>query len=558
MSRHGVQIFDGYRHHNVTEHARDLYFDEVAPGGYEIAEVTIDLPRSAFADLGPEDRLFITDPTTGRRVWEGWVNFPGPLDGRAGRSWQITARGNKTLAYDESKAVGYVDRVLGGFEADEGPSVASGGSATITPDPANGVGEGLLTKFTKGTDLTGGELAAMTYMPAYLAGQEIICFRVTGRSGRNDTGYQASLIWRTAANTTGGLDLFYAGGIVSTAQTVIRAAGAAGAFPTGTTRLTVRLERTDTTDVEVLDESAYTYWIDPVVVGRRVHATGVPIAHTDLAPIVGSEGVYAHEVVADVVGRFLRLTPASLARIHVPDNPITESWLIDQLTFWDGAFAGDILDALTVFEAGYTWMILGSIGDPLAPVGVETVWKPWDLGGPRYELDMDIDRIDLPGPETELCNAIEVRWTDPKGRPRVTPITLDVPELEGTGRVKQADAITLAPGRGSAMNAMRAGQMELDRVNAASYAGTATIDSTSRPHGILDRHTGMQIPHSQMRAGYTATVRQLRGTTFRVTRRRHDDEQNVTQLSLGNPPLTEEQLLARVAPRGRGGGLVSL
>lgn len=553
MSRHGVQIFDGYRYRNVTDQARGLVFEEVAPGGYEIASVTIDLPRSAFDDLGPEDRLFITDPMTGDRVWEGWINYPGPLDGRAGRSWDLTARGNKTLAYDESKSVGYVDRVLGGWEADEGPNVASGGTASTTPDPTTGAGEGLLTKFNKGTRLEGGEVAALTFMPAFLAGQEILCLRVTGRSGRSDTGYQAALIWRTATNATGGMPMFSDGSIITSTQTAVRAAGAPNSFPTDTTRLTVRLGRTSSTATELMNESYYTYWTDPVVVGRRLHATGVPITHTDLAADVGSLGVFAHEIVADVVGRFLRLTPASLARIHVPDNPLTDSWLIDQLTFWDGAFAGDVLDALTIFEPDYTWMILGSIGDAQAPVGVETVWKPWDHRGPRYELDIDLDKIDLPGPETELCNSVEVRWTDTKARPRVTRVELDVPSLDATGREKQATPITLPPGRGSAMNAWRAGTMELQRVNAAAYAGTATI---TRP--VLDRHTGITIPHRQMRAGYTATVRQLRGTTFRVTRRHHDDEQDVTRLSLGNPPLTEEQLLARVAARARGGGLVSL
>ena len=101
--------------------------------------------------------------------------------------------------------------------------------------------------------------------------------------------------------------------------------------------------------------------------------------------------------------------------------------------------------------------------------------------------------------------------------------------------------MTLPDGFGSEANATQRGtQVLLDKIN-PPRAARAVV---ARP--ILDRLTGcMVLPH-ELEPGWPVLVRE-RGHTIRCTQVDYDDDTVAAGLTLGTPPLTEDQRAARLA-----------
>lgn len=531
----------------VTRHAGDLRFSRSAPGGFTTLSVTLTLPLTAFPNLGPACRVYVLDPH-GKTLWEGWAENPGEQHTTAGESWRMTAVGNAVLAYDIQAPRIYVDRDLSAWSAYRSETMPQSATAAVTSSPRGDGSEGVFVGLLKGTVVGLASQSHMTYSRCEEVGQELGGIAVTVTGGRNDTDYLSQLTWKDGSDPFGSGVLQSGTGINTGTIRPVRLIGLTSPPhpPPGVDIFGLRIIRTTSGGAgsEVPDDTHWLYYTDPSVIGRRVNQYGTPLTGADL---VSPEYVRADWVVADVVGRYLPLIGAELARIESPALPFE----IDQLTFTDPARAADILDMLELWEPTMLWEILETVEGR----GVRFAYRPWSLGGlgsgDRYELSMAAHEIELPGADVELCNRIAVAWTDSRGRERTTVVTATVPALDSVGRTHDAEPIELGPGLGSAANAARAGQLALTALNDPPLAGRAIV--TGR---IYDRLLKRDVEHYEIEPGYTATIRE-KGTSVRLTNIEVRPEDQVTEIELGTPQRSPEQVLARLGSRARLGRRVA-
>lgn len=531
MSLLSVVIDDGRNKRVVTRNCSELTFTNVAPGGFQQASMRLNLPRDAFTDLGPADRVYIYDPRTGDTLFEGWAQNPGPVDGRSGQSWRLTAIGNAALATDQAEPWIYIDGDYQAWKPDDLQTVPPGAIADIRPVPTGGP-EGILVGFPAGLQFpSSGIQASMGYRRLFETGQRLGTIHTVLKSGKVSADYRAQLVW-TPPN--GAAHIGSAIEINTTWTEQTRVAGA-GEFhpPTTADRVALRIVRTGASGVEG-DNDAWTFFAQVQVTGNRYDRFGNQVAATTYS---SPKFVRAHEVVADIVGRMLPLCPGDLAYIETP----VSAYPIDQLAFTDAATPAEVFDALLLWEPDMTWEILETVPGR----GCRFAWRSWGSTH-RYEFSTVGDGIEAPGGDVDLCNEIVVEWLTSTGVTMTRTVRVPVPALDAQGRTRQAPTIRLRDGLGSAANAQRAGELTLAEVNTPSMTGTAQV-----MRRVYDRLERSWVAPWEIKQGYTALIRE-RGITVHVTEVEWDDDNATMTCTLGTPPRKREQReLARLVGSGR-------
>lgn len=516
-----VRINDGFTDRIVTRAVRDLKFTKTAPGGHQGGSMKLVLPTDTFQDLGPADRIYISDARTGRTVIEGYTENPGVTQGPGGDVYDLTFLGGMILASDESRALVYVDRDLGQFVRDN----ASCAPADINTgaDEFYTTSTRVRTQISSGSAIGTGDLSAGTNSlfersDMFLGGIRCTAFY----SGKADAGYAEDLavpsgiIYTRTMNNNAGSILIYSG----TGPVTIPAATKVFGF---------RLRRTGGA-TNVVEDSTWTNWVDYSVIGQRMDRYGVLL--TGSTALESANTVRASQVVEDLLGRLLTRCDPSIARVDVTTWPIT------QLTFLEGVKSQQVLDGLSMWEPDFLWEILESGADGRHRFN----YRAWPTI-PRYVVS-NRDGYVKTGSEIDLCNRILVSWTDAVGKQQTTVVTaasigLSVPEL-GT-RIRDADPITLPDGRGSSSSAIRiGGQVLRDKVS-PPMAGRVTV---RRP--ILDRLTGHTVMPWELEPGYLCRVRE-EGVDLRITAMDYSDADCAATLTLGEPVLSLDQRVARLA-----------
>lgn len=523
-----VRINDGYTDRHVTSHVTGFGFRKVAPGGYHSLQMRINLPRDFFRDLGPADRVTVYDARTGDVVIEGLTENPGVTDGPAGQSYDLSAMGTMILAKDESRALIYIDRDLSTWVKYAGSAASATAEQSNDPavtDPTTAAAAGLRLAFNPGQPINTGSAAQLGYNAIADAKMEVGALRLQLKSGKVDADYLPELVVR--GGTPDALPL--GSGLSTTLLAVNRFVGTH--FSGGTRRIALNLRRTGGA-TNVADDDTWTWFTDVAVCGRRVNRRGIPaMSSTDM---VTNQYVRADWVVEDLIGRVLTMCD--------PDTAVIEptTFEIDQLAYPDKATGQRVLDDLALWEPDFLWEMLETL-----PSGrIRFRYRPWPTTH-RYEVSTRRDDYRAPGGEVDLCNRIAVFWTDAAGASQVTPVTRSVPELGGApgdvgARTKDAEPITLPAGKGSAANALRAGQQEL-----AAKADPPTSATVVVRRPLYDRLTGRYADPWELEPGYLTAVRET-GEMLRMTEMTYDDESVAATLTLGEPVLTQEQRVARL------------
>src|SRR5690606_8344926 len=156
----------------------------------------------------------------------------------------------------------------------------------------------------------------------------------------------------------------------------------------------------------------------------------------------------------------------------------------------------------------------------------------------RYEIGPRDDYV-APGGEIDLCNRIVVYWDDQKGNRQSHVVTAVVPELGS--RIKGAPAITLPDAKGSLWNAAQIGAQVLKAAARPTSAGSATV---RRP--IFDHLWNRMVMPWEIEPGYMAGVMET-GELLRITEVTYEDASCASKVTLGEPVLSSEQRLARLA-----------
>jgi hypothetical protein len=526
-----VRINDGTTDRHVTSAVRNLSFRKTAPGGFTAASMQVSLPRNAFTDLGPADRVWISDGRTGQTVWEGFTQNPGVLDGPSGQGFDLSCLGTTILASDESRALIYIDKTLDNFESDplNGPSSTfeTGESATFPGFYR------LRTQLTPGQPVTTGTFASAGNYSMERAGMYLGAAYATVVSGKADTGY------RTTFNTPGGaINIADITQMTTSPSSVSLWAGTN--FTSGTIqRFAWRLVRSGGA-TNIADDNTWTDFVDPHVLGQRMDRNGTLLVGS--AGMVTNLYVLASWVVEDLLGRVFTWADKGLSRVD------TTTYQIDQLAYADGVRGSALLDDLSLWEPDFVWEILHS-----TPNGYVVNYRAWPTTA-RYEISTR-DGYNQTGSDVDLCNRIAVYWTDSKGNRNMTPRGASVPALgnaspvlsDGSrnpsfvGRVRDAEPITLPDGQGSLANAQRIGDQELAVKANPPKAATAVV---RRP--ILDLLTGNTAYPWEIEPGYLVSVRET-GDVLRLTEMEYVDNDCAASLTLGTPALTSDQRIARLA-----------
>lgn len=510
-----VRMNDGYIDQHVTAKATNLAFTKTAPGGYAFGSVRINLPRTAFRDLGPNDRVWFYDARTGRTVFEGYTQNPGMIDGPAGQGWDLEIVGTKVRAGDTSHPLIYIDRDLSGWSKNTSAAASAVGEQSTDPGETLTT-DGLRVGFNPGQPIGTGSKANIAYNGIADAGLEVGAVRAQLKSGKTDSGYQVVLVVR--GGTPDELPL---GSNIST--TLVGANRIVGDhFSGGTNYISFALVRTGGA-TNVADDATWSWLTDVAVVGRRMDRYGTLLSGA--TEIISNTYVRADWIVEDLLGRILTMADPVLSTVEAA------TFQIDQLAYPDGATAQRVLEDLGLYEPDMLWEFLHS-----TPRGVLFRYRRWPTTT-RYEISVD-DGYEAPGGEADQRNRIKVYWTDAAGRAQSVTVTSDVPALGS--RIIDADSVTLPEGLGSETNAIRVGQEILASKASPPKAAQATVDRR-----IRDRLTGHDVWPWEIEPGYMVRVRET-GDLLRLTEVRYEDSSVSASLTLGEPALSDEQRLARL------------
>lgn len=510
----------------IERNLSGLKFSKSAPGGHASASCRLALPRNLFPDLGPANRMYVYDTRTGRTVWEGYTNNPSAeTSDEGGESFDLTALGGKVLASDVSQPLVYLDNAgcLTSEAWQKYTHNAPGGTAEITsaPDAADDSEAAMLLQFPSGQVVTTGSIIYMRYNRMRDAGMKVSRFGRVVVGGMVDANY----INRAVAWGGGTSEIVAALSKNMNLSVSSNSAQVVTDFDNGRDSVGFRIERTAGGATNVANDTTWFSLTDVYV--KAMFLTKLGVEKTSSGSYSAAGTVLASEIVEDLLGRVLNRFDAANATVE------TTTATIDQLAYVDGVTPEKVFDDLALYEPDFLWEVLESNAAGLHRFN----FRAWPTS-PRYMIDPR-EHVEQPGSDVDLCNRIVVYWTDAKGAKQATIRTSTVPAL-GT-RIRDAEDVTLPDGLGSLANAQRIGDQILASKASAPKAARATI---TRP--LVDRLTGNLVQPWEIEPGYIARL-QATGDNLRITEMEYDDASCTTDLTLGDPVLTMEQRLARLA-----------
>lgn len=482
-------------------------------GGFEVARVRIDLPLSAFPDLGEQARLIVTDAQS-HLIWEGYCTDPGGLDTDTGEAFDLVATGAMVLASDTVEPLVYRDATLSSWVRAAG-SVETGQAQVYDDDTGTGWFIAHPQGYPIGTDASIG----IEYRALRHAAQSIGAIEFTLTAGAADPDFEARVTTYADGAVVDTLD--YPLSTTPTAHTLV----AGTDFATGVDTATITLVRTGAA-TNVTTGLSWVRVTSLALAGSRVDRFGDT---TDASIPVTSAAV-----IEDLIGRGM-LAQVDPARAVVEESAALHT----QLAFPEGVRGAGVISKVRELDPDMVWMYgpRGTGGTPDAPAGHDFTWTRWPESEVRYDITED-DAVQRPGGEDQRAHRISVFYRETDNG----PLNRVVVELANPGglRVRDADPIVL-PDPATALDAQAAGEEALARLSLASQNATATVARL-----ILDRSTGVKVEPWEIRPGALARI-VATGELLRITEVSCTvgDSGATATLTLGNPAQTlEDRLLA--------------
>jgi len=510
---------------HITNRLSGLSWRSVAPGGFASASFSLERPIDVGDPmLATFTRVYIYDGRDGSTLWEGRLQLPGRSAGDAGQVWEITATGASAHALDDQRSLIYVDRDLTSMVKNNSSPAAE---ASVDVDPGNASNEvAMVFRFPNGFSANTGSNIAFTYERVAQAQMQI-----GGVNYDFDAGF-----------TNGAFEIqsVYNPGAAVVADACSTTAGSRNVFSgalDNLTTVTFRMIRISGGALTIVGDLTWSSLANVNIRGRLVTKTGVAI--TGVADYDNGY-VFAHEVVADLLGRMLPLFDGAGATIA------TTSAHIEQLAYAEPVTADQVFTDLMAQESAYYWAAWES--DPTTGK-YRFEWKAWPVSA-RYEASVT-DGFNSPAPAFELYNKALVRWKDGKQRIRLGPVTLAQPELDAAG-LTRTGYIDISDEVGSTQNAVNAGTSFLQDHNRVPAGGTLTV---ARP--IRDVIDGRTVWPWQIRPGELIRVKGVEAsvdtpdhdrdglTVFRIVSVEPNDEGTAT-LELDMFTRSEARALAQL------------
>ncbi|MFE7868852.1 hypothetical protein ACFUYE_00670 [Micromonospora humida] len=476
-----IKLITSRGERNVTRETRDLVMRWTDPGGYASCQIALDRPLTLQPDeVAYYGNLLVHDGRHGGIVWDGRLEDPGRSAGAQGQVWDLAAVGGQAHTRDRTVPLIYVDQPLSNLDRVDNATPGAYDSVGTDPASTSSQEQSLILQFPEGITLVTNSRVVMRYVGIQRSGQKVA--RVDHASwdaGRTDSAFQVEVVARTDGSLASGevarSDNWNTAGGGSSPRRIVTH------FNSGRNTIEWRAIYTGVGG-KVGNDAHWASFNGLIVLATRWTAAG---AEQLTAATYGNNFVYAHEVVADLLGRLLTSFDGAAARIDTTTHPI------DQLAYPDGVDPARVLDDLLSMEAGYTWRAWER--NAAGRYRFEWVALPTTV---RYEADVT-DGYDSTGSADGLYNRVTVRWRDSKGKPRTTTRTATVPALDNaTPPLIRQGAIDLGADVGSTADAQRAGDQWLADRRWAPNGGRLRI---ARP--ILDLETGRMVHPWEIRPG---------------------------------------------------------
>lgn len=514
-----VRVNDGYVDQHVTRHASGLRFTKTAPGGYAYGAVQLNLPRTAFRDLGPADRVWFYDARTGRTLFEGFTQNPGGIDGPAGQGWDLGLLGTMTLANDESQPLLYVDRDITAWENDTRSLPSS--SVDVGEWPADPTVSRIRTLFQTGNVINDNDFVRSQYLRYVGIDMKPGAIAIRGLQSGITPGIGSYLC--VVTTDIGAIKINFMTTTGTSFTVWADVPGGPGEYwDPASEKLAVQLVRNGgATNLTGASDLYYSDWVGPIVIGRRMDRNGTLL--TGPTGLRSATDVYASEVVEDLLGRLFPQGDRILSTVEATDYPI------EQLVYTEGATMQRVLGDLALYEPDMLWEVLESTSR-----GYRFNYRRWPTTS-RYEISV-ADGYEVPGGDADLRNRIRVYWTDQDGREKSVRVTSDT---DIGGRWVDDEPIRLPEGLGSEANATKAGVEALAAKASPPKAAKAVVRRR-----IRDRLRGHDVWPWEIEPGWLVRVRET-GDLLRLTQVDYDDDPDPqATLTLGVPLLSQEQRLA--------------
>lgn len=498
----------------VTKYASGLGYRKTAPGG--MAGLTVDLALPADMSIPPISYVMVTSTTTAKIVWDGYIEWPTPVDDNGVRHYSLAALGGQSLFNDTRRPVWYCDYVemMNQESWIRQPLTAPGATADVAAPPTAAdtttAPDAVVIQFPEGMTLQPEKRIAMEYRLPREAGRSIYRLGMTRVCGNNDSAVEAQVV-------TWGDGSFTKNAHLSDAQstTPVTRNAWVGNGTLAASQQIIRLQLQHiSVGVVAAGENHWAawYWMHATALLGRLN--GSPRAFADYPNPGDRPALRTDMIVEDLLTRYLG-DKVDTATAVVEQG----SYLIDQFTMMDGARDADVLDALSLWEPDFVWEV-----GARQPNGKHSfAYRAWPSTA-RYVIP-SWARFDEAGPDITLCNRIAVKWRTVTGADQTTIVTANVPELGD--RVRDADPIDLPDGFGSTTNAQRVGAQALAAANTAATSGVITVTGQ-----IFDRQLGRWADQSEIEAGYLAWL-SVQGEAVRINDAEYDDEARSATLRVG-------------------------
>jgi hypothetical protein len=528
---------------HIERDLRSLSFRSVAPGGFASAQFSLDRPLALSPDeLAYFGKAYIFDARNGGTVWEGRTEDLGRSVGSDGQIWNLAAIGPAAHAADD--AFPYIPIDSEGERWLPSEFTANPRSGRVEQTNLDDDTDAVRLSWDAGTTITSTAPVStidVIYRAIYYAGGEVAHIRAAVKNGQTHSNHENRIVTRQAPS---GSTSVVANATVSTSETVMAASlGGANAIPSGHSVVSLRMQKLAGTNPLTLnnnDNNQYGDWY-----GIFIRAKLKTKAGADITTGYTNSFVFAHEIVADLLGRFLPLYDGANATIE------STTYHVDHLCYPGGTTAREVLDHLISLEPGFQWFAWESNSD--GKHRFEWTAQPTTV---RYEADA-VDGYDGPGSAANLYNKALVAYTDWKGRYHTVATTQTVPALADAG-ITRALPVDLGSERSSALNAQQVGQQQLAEYVTPPNEGTLTV---ARP--IYDHQRGTRIMPWEIRPGNLIRVRGIQPninslnatdrdgvTVFRIVAVDYDTASASATLELDSHPLSVSRALANLAKRG--------
>lgn len=537
MTYLSVRLSGNFGELNITNEIDNLAFRSEGIGGFTTASFHLSRPINLQApELAAMNKVYIYDSRSPRKIaWQGYLENPARSANAQGLIWTVSAVGPSSRLKDVASPMVYVDMKTSNWR--RGEAVAADGPDTRPllhteqDEPIGFDDPGWRLRCESGHTVGVGDVGAIVYELSPDSGQNIGRLNVNAVMGLNSVG------WLFNIGATGGGNGYHTDLAANFSTTPANyPAVIVTHFETDRNMLWMLIVR-DISSVAISDDTIWMFLYNITVRGTIYSKTGTELL---AAADYTVDYVFAHEVVADILGRWMSSFDRDDATIA------TTSFHITQLAYTSPVRPAEILEDLTTLEPDYRWAVWG---DTQAGKN-EFEYVRWDAGD---VLECDpTDGFSSPESVSNMYSDVSVRYNDGNGKILTYTASQTVPELQG---IKRTGVVDLGSDVGVRLsNAQQAGDAFLAEHNTPSNSGTLTI---ARP--ILNVTRGIMVDPWLIRPGTLLRLRQVQArpdylnaidhngvTLFRVVSVEFSTQSGAATLELENFNPTLARQLAYV------------